>query len=419
MDTTVITNIWRPLYDELVVGFRLLTPEWSKLKRLKNFRQMSLRSINWPVDLFYGGGIAITYDGGSTARAQSNSPVEATDSWLHMAGRFEVSYDAFTMNNDAKVTRQQIKKQLSYQVRDKLRAFQKRMSVMFYGKNDNVLCLVAGAEAAQTVIELDDLYGVTGLTFTASDLFRAGKDYVAFLDTSNSDAIIDICKVTAVDDSTTAITVTPAVTLADGDKVVLANHLSNATADTDHDGTAGGNTVGFNGLLSLATDTTVHNISGTTYPEWTASTNASLGAALSGAKLYKAFELAEKESGYRPDVALTTIGAIAAGGGSELDQRRYMAKDDTMRLGFKTLNVMGVPVEGMLFCPAGNFFAYSSRALRKLAPDEDVKTVKTGGPNDFEFYGSQLGYYKDHVFRAQLTAISRKAIVRYYGVTES
>ena len=419
MDTTVITNVWRPLYDELVTGFRLLTPEWGKLKSLKNFKQMSLRSINWPVDLLYGGGIAITYDGGPTTRATSNAPVEATDSWVHMAGRFEISYDAFTMNADSRVKRQQIKKQLAYQVRDKLRAFQKRMSVMFYGKNDNVLCLVAGAESAQTVIELDDLYGISGLTFTASDLFRAGKDYVAFLDTSSSDAILDIVQVTAVDDSTTAITVSAAVTVADGDKVVLANHISNVSADTNHDGTADGNTVGFNGLLSLCSDTTVHNISGSTYPEWTASTDEALSAALSGAKLYKAFELAHKESGYRPDFAYTTIGAIAAGGGSELDQRRYNAKDDTMRLGFRSLNVMGVPVEGMLFCPAGHFFAGSSSALRKLAPDEDTKVVKTGGPQEFAFYGSQLGYYRDQVFRAQLTAISRKALVHYTAVTES
>lgn len=415
MDTTVITNIWRPLYDELVTGFQLLTPEWEKLKMLKNFKQMSLRSINWPVDLTYGGGITMTSDGGSTARPQSNTPVEATESWCHFAGRFEVSYDAFTMNNDARVTKQQITKQLSYQVRDKLRAFQKRMSVAFYGKNTNVIALVAGAEAAQTVIELDDLYGVTGITVVPSQLFTPNKDYVAFLDTSSSDDIIDICKVTAVNDTTAAITVTPAVTVADGDKVCLANHFSNVSADTESDN----DHEGFNGLLSLVEDTTVHNIAEGTYPDWSPAIDAALSAALSGSVLYKAFQLSQKESGYRPDTALTTIGAIASGGGSELDQRRYGASDDTMRLGFENLKVMGVPVEGMLFCPAGHFFAYSSSAIRKLSPDEEVKDVATGGPNDFEFYGSQLGYYKDQVFRAQITAISRKTLIHYDAVTES
>lgn len=415
MDTTVITNIWRPLYDELVTGFQLLTPEWEKLKMLKNFKQMSLRSINWPVDLTYGGGIIMTSDGGSTARASSNTPVEASDSWCHFAGRFEVSYDAFTMNNDARVTKQQITKQLSYQVRDKLRAFQKRMSVAFYGKNTNVIALVAGAEAAQTVIELDDLYGVSGMAVVPSQLFTPGKDYVAFLDLGGADAILDIVLVTAVDDGTAAITVASAVTVADGDKVVLANHLSNVGGDTESDFDA----TGFNGLLSLVEDTTVHNIAEGTYPDWSPSLDASLSAALSGSVLYKAFQLSQKESGYRPDTALTTIGAIAAGGGSELDQRRYGASDDTMRLGFENLKVMGVPVEGMLFCPAGNFFAYSSSALRKLSPDEEVKDVATGGPQDFVFYGNQFGYYKDEVFRAQITAISRKTLIRWDTVTEA
>ncbi len=56
MDLTVINNVWRPVYGELIQGLRLLTPEWANLKQLKNFRQLSPRAINWPVDLAFGGG---------------------------------------------------------------------------------------------------------------------------------------------------------------------------------------------------------------------------------------------------------------------------------------------------------------------------------------------------------------------------
>lgn len=409
MDTVLINEVWRPYYGKLVKGFQVLTPEWAFLKRLENFDQLSPRQIVWPVDLISGGGIAMTYDAGPTARATSNAPVEATDTWKHMVGRFEVSYDVLTLNNASKVARQQIVKQLAYQVRDKLMSFKKRMSYGFYGHNDGVLMLINSAAGAPTYT-VKDRYGETGLAPDVSWL-TAGKDYVAVVNPSGP-AVRGIEKVTAVNRSTPSITLAGSVSgAAANDKIVLANHIDGTTTDLNR---------GMNGLLDMTSAATLHNIATASQPDWSASIDTALSGSLSGSALYKAFELSEKQSGYRPDFAWTTIGAIASAGGSQLDQRRYSDKEDTMRLGFNKLNVMGVKTEGMLFCPPGHFFAGSSKALKKLSPDEDVQTVKTGGPQGgFVYYQSLLGYFKDQVFRVQLTCKSRKSLIHWTAVTEA
>ena len=73
----------------------------------------------------------------------------------------------------------------------------------------------------------------------------------------------------------------------------------------------------------------------------------------------------------------------------------------------------------MGFCPPGFFYAGNSRALRRLSPDQsDPEKVRTGGPSEFVWYGTNLGYYTDYVFRPQLTAVSRKAMIVASGVTE-
>jgi hypothetical protein len=144
MDTTVINTIWRPVYGMLVRGLALLTPEWENLKQLENFKKLSPRAIYWPVELVHGGGVAFTEDGGSTARAASNAPLEATDTWKHMVTRFEVGYDAIAAENDGKFAEQQIEKQVRYQAADKLRAFRRAIAVNFYGHNTGHLFLAEG-----------------------------------------------------------------------------------------------------------------------------------------------------------------------------------------------------------------------------------------------------------------------------------
>lgn len=423
MDTTIINNIFRPVYGMLVQGVARLTPEWEQLQKLTNFEQLSPRSVNWPVELTLGGGAAFTSEGGSTARATSSSPVEAQDTWTHLTGRFEASYDAMDAENNSKFARQQIVKQLKYQAKDKLRAFKRAVAVNFYGHNTGHLFLAEGTASnpsgTQTKVRLKDLYGETGLTFDRiRDYITVDQDFVN-VHSGTTSTIRGGGVVVAIDEASLDITLdsssdfSGAVTA--GDAIIMANQVKPGSAD-DQD-------LWMNGLLDITRATTLHNISSSAQPDWVAGVDeSSYGQVLSGQDLYQWFNQLSERSDHAVEWAYTTIEVIAQAGGPELDQRRYGADSDTLNLGFKEINSMGVKLEARQYVPTAFLFIGSNSALRKLSPDE-------GGPKDlvesgdrmgsFQQYENTLGFYKDQVFRGQLTAVSRLGVGVVSGITDS
>lgn len=422
MDTTTITNIWRPLYGMLVRGIALLTPEWENLKRLSNFRQLSPRSMVWPVELINGGGVAFTSDGGSTARASSNSPVEATDTWRHIVTRFEVGYDALQAESDSKFSAAQIEKQLRYQAADKLRSFRRAIAINFYGHNTGHVFLAEGTASnpagTTTRIRVKDLYGETGLAVPARirDYITVNKDYIS-VHSGTTATVRGSGKVTAINESTNDIDIATAAAIhgdvVAGDAICLFNQVLSGSVD-DQD-------LWLNGMMDLTRATTLHNIAVSAQPDWVAGVDvSSYGKVLNGVDAYKWFETIEQRSDHKVQWGYTTIGAIAAGGGTQLDQKRYGADADTLRLGFSKLVLMGVGLEGRPYVPSGYLFLGSNTALRKMSPDEDPKNVVDSGDKagSFKQYDNRLGFYKDQVFRAQLTAVSRLGLGVVSGVTE-
>lgn len=403
----------------------LLTPEWSTLGKLRNFTQLSMRSVQWPVELISGGGIALTSNGGSTARATSNAPVEATDTWKHMTGRFEIGYDDLTANDSGKFASAQIEKQLKYQAADKAKSFRRSVAIGFYGQPDAILFLTAAgaSEPDGTTLKMPitALYGITGvLPKRVRDYVTKNKDRIAVIGNPyTAPAIVAEGIVTGITEGATpAITIesnVTAATITAGMAIVLYNQIQ-------HDGTTDLNQ-GMNGLYHLTNSLSVHGLSETDYPDWAPRVRiANLAAALTGSKLYTWFEEIEQASDHAPQWVYTTTGVIASAGGTQLDQRRYGADEDTMRLGFKKLNVMGVQAEGRPFVPSGQAYIGSNTALRKLSPDEalDPKDVVQNGDRagGFKQYQDTLGFYKDQVMRAQLTVVSRLGLGFVGGITE-
>jgi hypothetical protein len=415
VDLTVINTIWRPVYDKLQRALRLSTPEWRSLRQLKNFTQLSPRAINWPVEMFYGGGMVWTTDGGSTALAKSNQPVEATDDWKHLAGRFEVSFDVLTSENASQFTKQQIKKQVRYQAADKAKSFRRAISIGFYGHNDAVLFKVNSAAGAPTYT-IKDLYGETGLTATRiRDYITATLDTVAILNPTGP-AERGRQVVNSIDESGVSITLAASIgSAAADDLIVLANHaLTGDSAEGDYGD-------GINGLLDLTRAATVHNLAGATYPDWVAGVDeSSYGAVLNAEDMFSWFETISERSGHPVEWGYTTVGVLAKAGGTQVDQRRYNPKDDTLNIGFRKIKSMGVILASRPYVPGGFLFLGSNSALRKLAPDEDVKNVVTSGDRagGFKEYTDRLGFYKDMVFRANLTVVSRLGLGVVSGITE-
>ena len=421
MDLTVINNVWRPVYGELIQGLRLLTPEWANLKQLKNFRQLSPRAINWPVDLQFGGGIAATEDGGSLARAVSNQPVEATDTWKHFVGRFEIGYDSLEDGGASKFVKQEIEKQVRYQAADKLRSFRRAVAMMFYGKNTGILFIVSAVDDGADTVTLKDFYGIASLAVPARirDYISVGLDYIAIHDTNSADAELVRVVVEGINESTNVLSLPSGTDLSSvevGDKIVLANQvITDEGSDLDR---------WMNGLLDLTRNTTVHGIAEADQPDWVVGVDVSSQGDLRGSDFYTFFEDINARSTYQVEWAYTTIGAIADMGSSELDQRRYGSDDQTMRLGFRNLNVMGVSVQSRPYVPATFMFIGSNGALRKLSPDEGspetANVVDTGEKaGSFQQYPNRLGFYKDQIFRAQLTVIQRLGLGVVSGITEA
>jgi len=434
MDTTTIDAYWAPIYNELVKGVRQLTPEYANLKQLRSFGRLSPRSINWAIELVNGGGMAWTGDGESTARATSNEPPEATDTWSYLTGRFEVSFDPLvdggpggSKSNAAKLG----SGQLANQVADKLRSFRRAIATGFYGYPDAILLHATGANisnptGSQTAFGVDSLYGggpdLTGALpagFRIRDYVTANKDTLAVhvAETGTERGAGQIIA-GGIDEAGDVITVDSGTyfggAIAANDAVVLKNQvLAGATSDLNK---------GINGLLHLTRSASVHGVPSLNYDDWTAGVDESAyNAALGGADLYEFFETISQRSDHDVQWGYTTVGVIAAAGGAELDQRRYGSDDDTMRLGFKKLNVMGVMVEGRPYVPSGHLFMGSNTALKKIAPDEDVKDVVTNGDRSgsFKQYPDRLGFYRDQIMRTQIVAVSRLGLGVVSGITEN
>jgi len=423
MDLTTINNIWRPVHGELVRALALLTPEWEDLQRLQNFTQKSLRSINWPVELVHGGGIAYTEDGGSTARATSNEPPEATDTWKHMVGRFEVGFDALDAENGSGgFSSAQIEPQVRYQAGDKLRSFRRTVASSFYGHNTGILFLATGTASnpsgSQTALVVDSLYGEAGVTFDLiRDYMTKDKDFVVVHEGETA-AERGEGLLVAIDESNNEITLDSDTAfnaaVADGDAVVLKNQvLAGAASDLDR---------AINGMLDLTRATTLHGISETNFPDWSAGVDVTgYGQALAGKDLFKWMKDVEQRSDRPVQFAYTTVGVVTEGGGAQLDQRRYDATTDTMRLGFQNVVTQGVELEPRPYVPNGFLFLGSEGSLKKLSPDEEPQNVVDQGEKagSFQQYQDRLGFFKDQVFRAQLTAVSRLGLGVVDGITEA
>lgn len=423
VQTKRIKTIWAPIYNKLERGFEIITDEWGKLKRLKKFTRLSMRSVNWPVKLALGGGIALTVTGGSVARAASNVPVEATDTWKHYVGRFDVDFDTADAENDSAFVSAQIEKQLRYQAADKMEAFHRAISIGFYGYPSATLFLVRGAPTNGGLnVKIDSLYGVDGLMPDGEfcyirDYITPGKDMVAGINPAPMGgaergrqlvaSIVEGAAGAAELRFTTAI-----ANLADNDVIVLANQKkSGAGFGTDYNR-------GMNGLLHLTRANVVHNINGTTYPDWTAGVNLTLAGdnaarTLDGDMAYRWCQRIKARSKHKVSYVYTTAKVIAQAGAAELDQREYRSTEDTMRLGFEELVLAGgIRCMPMQYCPRGHVFLLADSALKKIAPDEKIRNVITTGDRmgTFKQYTDELSFYTDKIYRANLAVMSRQGI---------
>ena len=151
---------------------------------------------------------------------------------------------------------------------------------------------------------------------------------------------------------------TPSGTAAD-DLIVLANSVENATLDggTDYNN-------GLVGLLDISTSTSVHSVSGATYPNWNAGYADTTGGRFSGIKLRKAKQGVNNNGGGEIDTLIWSNGVendmtAQLRAGLRFTDAFAMEMDGSPK-------AKGVKILTTRFVPEGYVFAYDKSSLKKI-----------------------------------------------------
>ena len=279
-----VVNIWRTVQTSVHQGFQFMSEEWEQLDFLKRFKvDVSLRTITVPIDITEDFGIASIAEGAFEARPSSPNVQELSLSIILLNGRFTVSKTAHWVEQHS--ANAMIAKQMKFQAGKKIQAMGRKYADLFYGLSDGVVCLVetdpGGAATTTSALAIDDAYGQANQDDTAfiTSKFKV-NEFIALV---RSSALVSngIGKVTAIDTTNRDLDITwnGSCDVAANDSIVKAESLGNSVlGDTDFN-------KGLVGLTEMATSTSVHSLSGSTYPAWTAAVNNSDGGRMTTVKL--------------------------------------------------------------------------------------------------------------------------------------
>lgn len=280
-------EIWRKIQADVHQGFNFECEEWGWMDDLSNFKvAWSQREILVPMELNEGYGTASIPDGGYEAMPSTPEVNEISLSWLHFNKRFSITKQAKWIQQ--KSSNAMIEKQMRYQAGKAVEGLARYTADSYYGFSTAYRAQLSadpgGTSTTQTLV-LDNAFGYSGIDNAAyiANLFKVG-DRIALVQ-GGALVTAGIGTITAVDATVPDIDVAFDVTCdpANDNYVVLANSQENTTIDggTDYN-------KGYVGLLDGLTSTTVHSLSGSTYPNWTAVTADSDGGRLTGVRIHKA-----------------------------------------------------------------------------------------------------------------------------------
>lgn len=271
---TDLKEVWRKVQAGIVVAFQFGVEEWNWLNKMKKFDvDWSAREITVELDINDDVGTASIPEGGYEARPSSPTAVTATLTWIMLNKRFTVSKTAQYIQ-EQQGTRGQLESQLRWQSKKAIDGIRRKVGDMFYGFSTGVVAL-AGTQSSQDV-PITSLYGISGLgsstaTRKAVDLWRVG-DVAAFANPSGpAIRASQFVVVSAIAGATLSFATVPG-TITAADQLYFANNLENTNL-------VGGTerNLGLVGLLDGLTSTSVHGVSGTTYPRWMPAVNNSAG----------------------------------------------------------------------------------------------------------------------------------------------
>lgn len=276
-----LSSIWRKVQAGIVVAAQFGVEEWNALLQAKKFTvDWSAREITMELDIQDDVGTAMIPEGGKEARPSSPNTVTATLTWVLANKRFTISKTAQYIAQ--RTPKAQLENQLRYQARKALQGIRRKFGDMFYGFSTGTAAIASASAASAVAIK--DLYGIANLGSVSAnrrvaDIFKVG-DYIVALNPTGPALRAAPVKVTNIARATNILSVDGDLSVVAADLITFANNLENTTL-------AGGTERNqwLVGLLDGVTSTSVHSVSGTTYPDWAAAVNDSTGGRFNGIKL--------------------------------------------------------------------------------------------------------------------------------------
>jgi len=424
MAYTVVTNsdvsaLWKTAQGKLMEGFNFVTPEFKWVKEFKELAiPPSLRSMTFPVDILEDRGITSLPEGGREAQPMTQNAVDATVSFIHVNGRFTVSKQARWAQ--ATDSRAGFMNQLKWEGKKKIEALGRVLGDMFYGFSTNYVCQTSTAATQSSgTYTLLNAFGDASIDGSSTaeknyiaNLIKVG-DLVALV---QGGALVTNSfggSVTAVTAATPSVAITwgASVTSTANDYLVFANGASGTTiAHTSYNR-------GLVGLIDMAVTTSVHNISGATYPNWTAAVNNSAGGRFNGTKWRTA--LHEIQNYGNEDASVVTLTSQGVLRDVAAQYQAGVRFDDSLNL-----EIDGEPkARGRAFkssrrVPPGMVFMFDqNRALRKRSIHAAPESAPSWGD------GKELMDDSGWIFAVETSmfqAITNRKLLAYYeGLTES
>lgn len=302
---TTLNKLWRKVQGNMLTGFKAKTEEYSWVKDgTKRFEvDVSAREITSPIDIVRQGGASFYAEDGYEARPGTNAPQEVTLTWSNLTQSFSITQVAKAL--DMRSRNVQIQRQLKYQAIKAMEAVSRRIGQSFYGYSTGVVCKTStDATQSSGTYTLIDAYGESTLDGAAylARFFAVG-DWIALI---RSAALVAnaIGQITAISESAGTIDVTwnGSVNSDPNDSIVFANSRENTTiAGTDYN-------LWPTGLLDVLKSTSQHTLSGSTYPNWAASTADTSGGRMTSVRLRKMRQAAYNKSGANPDMLIWSQG---------------------------------------------------------------------------------------------------------------
>jgi len=372
----------------------------------------SAYEVTFPLDLNERGGIASLADGGYMAKPSSVNAVEATVTAQHFNGRFAISDIAKFADRGLE---NQLARQLVTQATQKVDAMVEHFSDYMHGSASALLAVtdtdIAGTSATLT---LKSGYGVAGITNTKylGSMFKPGDRIVA-LDSSNAliDGTDSFGEVTAVSKANGTIDVTfdGSITYStNGIRLYKANNLEGATA-------AGGTDLnkGLVGFIDGFTATTVHSVSGSTNPNWTAAYSDTSAGRFTHSSVRRAMDEIMNDGGLKADTVLLAQGVYRDMIAQERAGLRY---DDANALSFdgdvKSKALKFVSTKNV---PPGYVYVFAKDAINKweILPTSERPTWGDLLPSE-----TLAGAYGRIDWFGNLVWKNRKGLAYFTGKTE-